>query len=230
MGILNSKRKEYQKISAEYEKKSMVDNNYYLLSSNYFKNILNNKDLDDKNLEFFYDLCKEWDDYGSIPLELGNSIEKVLNDERLYLGIHRTDSDAKIDKDSYLESELVDNIVKNGLKNNGDLSSGVVSVEAPDPNKTISPINNILDAVIYLKSQYKHSNIGVLLTLPKKFVNDELDIINNNESNIYNHTKDGFYIKPKFITGVIYQKDGNCAYFPKEYIKSKTSEKKVEVI
>lgn len=229
MSILKSKRKEYEKISKEYENKSMVENKFYLLSSSYFKNILNNKSLDDKTLEFFYDLCKEWDDYGSLDLNFGLELENLIEDKDYVIGVHRTDSYSYIDNDGEIHSKLISTIFDEGLKNFGDLSSGVDITEAPEPAKTVSPITDIMDAVIYLKSSYKNSDASVLVALPRDYVDNYLEFKGDYQNEIYNIKGKSYTIKPEYLVGVVYQKGGNCKVYTKEEVKSQ-NKGKVEVI
>lgn len=231
--MFKSKRKQYKKTIEEYEKKSVIENKYYLLSSDFFKDIVNNNELDDKNLEFFYDICKEWDDYGSIELEVGHMLESLIKNPDYRIGIHRTPSFSSIDAEGNLHSELANDIFENGLINNGDLSSGVVNTDVPEPSKTVSPINNIMDAVMYFKASYKQSNIGVLAAFPTKYVDKELNFNDNYAAEIYNTTDIGAYtqysIKPKYLIGVVYQDHGNCKFFTKDEVKQ-TNKGKLEVI
>ena len=55
---------------------------------------------------------------------------------------------------------MLQSIFANGLRNLGDMSSGVITDTYPDPKKTISSINDILTATILLKTSYKGSNGG----------------------------------------------------------------------
>lgn len=231
--MFKSKRKEYKKIAEEYEKKSIIDNKYYLLGSDSFKNIVNNKELNDKNLDFFYDICREWDDYGSIDLQVGNMLESLIQNPEYHIGIHRTPSFSSIDENGNLRSSLVYSIFEDGLINNGDLSSGVFNQSYPNPSKTISPIKNIMDAVMFFKSSYKQSNIGILAAFPKEYLNSDLDLEKNYEEEIYNIKDNGSYtdylIKPKYLIGVVYQENGNCSFFTKEEVMQ-TKKGKLEVI
>ena len=226
--MFKSKRKEYKKISQNYSKKSILENKYYLLGSNYFKDIINNTQLDDKNLEFFYDLCKEWDDYGSIELDFGLELESLVKDKTYILGVHKTLTDAIIDEDNMIHSTLINTILDEGIKNFGDLSSGVGVKEAPEPSKTISPITNIMDAVIYLKSSYKNSDVCFLVALPREYVDNDLEFAGNYQKEIYNIKDNEYTIKPEYIVGLVYQNNGNCTYYSKDSIKEKGNQ--IEVI
>lgn len=229
INFFQSKRKNYQRIAEEYSKKSTLDDNYYLLGSNYFMSIINNKELDDKNLDFFYDLCKEWDEVGSIPLKLGMSIESLINDERIVLGVHRTyDNSIYVDDEQTLNCGFVNNIFQEGLKNYGDLSSGIPSYDVPEPNKTITPITNILDAVICLKSSYKNSNASILIALPNEYVDNDLEIIGNHANKIYYINDNTYTIRPDYLLGLIYQKEGICTYYSKDKVLN--NNRKIEVI
>lgn len=226
--MFKSKRKEYKQIAEEYSKKSILDNNYYLLGSNFFKEIVNNPQLDDKNLEFFYDICKEWDDYGSIELNFGLELENLLQDKDYIMGVHRTNSDSYTDYDGEIRSRLVETIFDEGLKNFGDLSSGVNIKEPPEPAKTVSPVTNIMDAIIFLKSSYKSSDASILVALPRDYVDNELEFKGNYQKKIYD-IKDGNYtIKPEYLVGVVYQKEGNCKVYTKDEVK--TMKGKLEII
>lgn len=214
MSLMNSKRNEYKKILKEYEKKSKTDKQFYLLSSSIFKKVLNNKQLDDKDLDFYYDLCKEWDQGGNIPLELGNYIENSINNKKIVFGIYKFYTDVYIDHNDTIHSDIVNEIFYKGLDN----YSNNKNMSIPEPSKVISPVNNIIEAVRYIKSNTDKYNVAILVGLPSKYVDKSLCIKEDYEEEIYNITGSHNFIKPKYLLGLIYQKNGNCCYFIKEKV------------
>lgn len=206
-------REKFKEKIKEYEEKSKKDNNYYLFTSEAAKKMAYNPNVSDDSLSFFYDFYEEWDEYGSLPLSLGLFYEKAIKDDSIYLGIHRSDSIRD------MNDEILENIFNNGLINNGDLSSGAVHNSAVNPNKTLSPLNDIRTAVILSKTGRKHGDrVSVIAAIPSKYVNKDLNIINDSEEKIYNEINNIKYIKSEYMVGAIYHENGNCIFNSKEEI------------
>ena len=214
----------------KYEKMKVKENKYYLMCGDYAKKILLDKNINLEDEELLYDLFKEWDNYGSIPLELGKKIEILLNDQSICLGIHHISGMVNIDNSNPVQDKVLNSIFSKGLINNGgDVSLGVVEKNNIDPCKTISPITNILNAIILIKSTYKGSNGGVLVALPSNLVDKNLYLKENSNNKIYDNYDDINYIKPNFLIGYISQINGNCTFYSKNEFDnlSKKSDKTI---
>lgn len=199
-----------------YKAKSIEDNVYYLMGSKYADEVFSDSRITEDGRNYFRDLFEQWDDYGSIPLELGNNIERLLSDENIVLGIHRTGGIGAINKDNIVGSQMLHSIFNEGLKNMGHLSSGHISSSIPDPNKTVSMLRSIVHAVMSIKGQYKDSVGGVLVALPSSCVNGEGEIINNAYDRVYTVVDNTPAIMPEYLLGFVASDDGVCTYYPKE--------------
>lgn len=204
-----------QKNINEYQERSIAENKYFLLSSEYAKTVFE-KTKNLKNYIYFFELFKHWDDYGSISLEIGQYIEQIIEDKNLNIGIHRTGGLGLIDNNNLEENELLKNIFTIGLKNNGDLSSGIVSKTTIHPNKTISMLTNPLTAIILLKSSYKDSKGAIITCFPSQYVDKNSEIITEENNIYYRDSKGNLIIKPEYLIGYIANEDGICTYYPKE--------------
>lgn len=205
-----------------YKTKSIEENSCYLMASKYADEVFSDPRMTEDGLAYFRDLFQQWDDYGSIPLELGNYIEQLLDDSMVVLGIHRTGGMGSIDKADITGSQVLNSIFNEGLKNMGHLSSGHISSSVPDPNKTVSMLASMVHAVMSVKGQYKDSIGGVLVALPSSCVNKDGEIINNSYDTIYTTVDNTPAIKPEYLLGFVASDNGVCTYYPKEsFTKSK---------
>ena len=68
---MDNKRNEMINIINEYKNKSKEDGNYYLIASDNVNKLFLDKNRDIDSLYYIFELYKEWDDYGSIPYEVG---------------------------------------------------------------------------------------------------------------------------------------------------------------
>ena len=132
------------------------------------KNIYNIDDLD---------MYKDWDDIGSIPLEVGNYLQKIINSEDYVLFGHRT----AVFSEEELNSESLLDILNRGLVNNGHtLTNGTAKEELPELTETANMITNPLHMQIILKTHRtdsfgNNSTGSVLFVIPKEYINDEGD-------------------------------------------------------
>lgn len=207
-GIINRNtklEKEIEEHIKEYENKNL----YTIFSSKYIKELIK-KTKNHVNKSQIYKLIKEWDEELLVPQEIGKYLEDLLENDKLTIGIHRTE----------VNDTIIDNIITDGLKNNGDLSSGAIE-ENPDLNKTVSFPKNILNAMISLKSSYKNSTGGFLLAFPSDIVDENGEIKDNDYFKINENIKGTTYIKSEYVLGYIDTKYGVMNYFPKEELLDK---------
>lgn len=221
-GFLNRKKIKYiQDTIEEYKKRSVEEQKYFLLASESAQKNLN-KAKSFKSYEYLFNLYKEWDDYGSIPLEIGQYFESIINNPKYNIGIHRTGGFGTIKLDDVYNSNLLRKIFSEGLKNYGDASSGAHIDGLIQPKKTISMISSMLNAVILLKTHYKDSKGAIITVFPSEFVNLEGEIISD-KSDVYYLTEDKtLTIKPEYLVGFISENNGVCEFYPKESFISKT--------
>ncbi len=218
----NQKRKEFkaliEKISEEI-KNIKNDGQYHILNTNFAKKILqhciNNNNL--YGLNFYYQMYHTIDTIEPIiPLEVGKKMEQIINNPNYDIGIHRTGDYQNINEGNIYKATSINDILNNGLKNYGDLSSGAnTNKNKIPPYKTIKKIVSIEDIMLSIKSTYK-GNIGIILAFPKGMLNEEFEIIPGNETKIYNLNEDYPIIKPEYIIGLVIQDRGMCIYHSKE--------------
>ena len=214
ISIINRKDKLEKEIK-EHIKKHEEQGLYTIFNSNYAKKIIKQtKDYSSKNI--IYQTIKECDEKCAVPNEVGEHIESLLENNNITLGIHRTKINDNVQSDMKLNS-----ILKEGLKNYGDLSSGII-YDNPELSKTISFPNNILNTMILLKNSYKESTGGFLLVFPSAIVTKNGDLKEENYETIYQKINGTNYIKSEYILGYIDNKYGVINYYPKEeLIKTK---------
>ena len=164
-------------------------------------------------LEFFYDLYKGWDETGGdIPIELGDYLSQLIEDPNLLVGIHRSGAI------SYPENtEILDSICEKGLTNNGDISSGVYS-ERPEPDKTVSFVDAILNLVIMLKSSYKSSNGAILVAIPSEYMDENKCMKKEHFDDIYDTSNGSANIRSDYILGYLTSVDGEYRLISKEEV------------
>lgn len=185
---------------------------YSLFNSKVGKEIFS-KGLGYDSLEFFYDLYKEWDGTGgNIPIELGEYLEGLIEDSTILLGIHRSGAITYPNNPQMLES-----VFENGLTNNGDLSSGVYT-ERPEPDKTVSFVDQILNLTIMLKSSYKSSTGAVLVCIPAEYMDENKCMKPECFDDIYDTSSGLPNIRSEFIVGYLTSVDGKYKLVTKEEV------------
>ncbi len=199
----------------KYTQKGKEENRYYLLATTFIREKLLNSKATDEGKKYLFDLYKEWDDYGSIPLELGNYIESFINNNDIVFGIHRP-GNSIINNHDISNNDILCDIFTNGLRNYGDLSSGIISSEIISPSKTVSFCNSMLDAIIQIKTSYKGSSGSIVVALPNNLVEKDGTLISGKEKDVYNIIDNTLYIKPEYLLGYIAQDDGVCTFYPKD--------------
>lgn len=203
----------------QYRRRSKDEGLYFMLASDEMYRLFSDPSKDANKLYSLFEMYKDWDDYGSLPLEVGMLYEELLADKSHVVGIHRSDSIGQFG--DVQEDHILIDVFTNGLRNNGDLaSSGLYNSGYIDPSKTLTPCHNILNLVILSKTPRKQGDkASIIVSIPKQYVDESLDIVNNQGSNIYVVDSNGNRnIKPDFIVGCIYQDNGNCTFYVKDDI------------
>lgn len=217
-----------QEIIKEIEaakEKAKVATNFQLINSDYGETFLSKcakRSIEEKNsfhIDSAYQILNSWDNYGDMSEELGNWLEKLINKEDIQVGIHRTGGYGMIDPDDIYDSSLLYDIFDKGLYITGDIGSGVDHKgQIIPPNKNISPLNNILDGVMYAKNSYKHSTGGVITAIPSEYVTASYDLKKGAEQEIYTKVDNQWTLKPEYLVGFIAQDEGVCTFYSKEDI------------
>lgn len=169
------------------------------------------KDLPTKKTELI-ELYKDIDSRGNVPKELAYYIKSLLERDDIVVGIHHTSS--PLNTQDFLNCKILKSIFNDGLKNYGDLSSGVVQSNGkPNVSKTVAPIGKMLHAIHSITGRYKNSRGCILCAFPKEYVTEDLINKEGCESFLYNEE----YIKPEFLLGYIdLDEKHNCTWYPKE--------------
>lgn len=225
------KRKELKKIKEilkriqELEEKSKTATSFRLINTKFVKDSLakaTQNSIDNKNsfsIDYTYKIIKQWDEYGDMPQEVGDLLEELIQDENYVIGIHRTGGYGMIDVEDIYRSDMLHSIFSKGLYMTGDLSTGVDHQgQMLNPNKNISPLNNIIEAVMYCKSSYKDSTGGVITKIPKEYVTTSYSLKAEHGQDIYEKVDNQWTLKPKYLVGFVSQEKGVCKFYSKEEI------------
>jgi hypothetical protein len=161
-----------------------------------------------------------------IPLELGQFLEGLTYDDEYIIGIHKSNS---IISNNVFEDPILYQIMTQGLINNEAAMQGIITHGVLEPGRTVFNANDPIAMTRNLLSTYRDSNGSVILKLPKKYVNGQLDILNKeNASQIYDYDENGIsYIKPEFIIGYVQNVGNTFKYYSKEEIIENHKRKKL---
>lgn len=185
---------------------------YSLFNSKFAKEKTFSKSATIDGMEYFSDLFEEWDKVGGVvPQELGEYVESLLYSD-VRLGIHRS---PLLSFPDY--SETLQDVFKIGLYNNGDVSSGMYNAR-PEPDKTISFFDNMLNFMIMLKSSYKGSTGSLLVGIPKELFNDDGTMKKARFYDIYDIVNNIPTIKKEYILGYLCATNGKFALHTKEEV------------
>lgn len=239
--ILKKKKQEKEELAKiqkiieeiqEAKEKSKTSKSFQLINSDYGNNFLintMNRSIEEKNsfyVESIYQMLTSWDNYGDMSLELGKWLEQLISKEDIQIGIHRTGGYGMIDPNEVYNSSILYDIFDKGLYITGDISSGVDHKgEIIQPNKNISPLNNILEGIMYAKSSYKHSTGGIITSIPSEYVTESYSLKDGAEEKIYTKVDNQWTLKPEYLVGFIAQDKGVCTFYSKEDILTNYKEK-----
>lgn len=172
--------------------KKIDPNKYQLIKSPY---------LNKKNKTLFQ-LAKQYDEMGYMPLEVGRELEQLFLDDSYIVGIHRTGV-------SNVNDEYLKDIFNKGLINNMDCLQGghYMSENYLDIKKTVDlfydPI--VLNGALKTAGWYKESEGCVIVKVPKSY----LGMADGEVKPIY--YKDGISVKllSEYVYGYVpVDKDG----------------------
>ncbi len=185
---------------------------YTLLNSSYAKKVFTFENDNVDGMNIIFDILVGWDEFGDpIPSEIGEYLEEFIDGD-IKLGIHRSGAFS-------LEFPRILNcICEEGLVNLGHLSSGVVD-GLPQPNKTISFPETMLEVVMMIKSGYKGSKGALLVGIPKEYFSHR-DWVNEAFFDEIYDVRDNAYVKPEFVLGYLEPSDGKYSIFSREEILS----------
>ena len=210
------KIKEISKIKEILKKfKTLENDNYFdLLQTNYVKLLI--KKTTDKSInegksfyiQNLFNIIENWNSIRPIPIEIGSWLESLIENNDSYIGIHKTGGCGKID---IHDNVFLNNIFTHGLYITGDLSSGVISRQKYiQLTKNITPMFNILDLIIYIKSSYKNSTGSIIISIPNNYVDSNYRVIPGYEEKVYTYIDGQLTLKPEFIVGFITHDNNFC--------------------
>lgn len=210
---LGMTKRDIKKVINKYKRMSEKEEKYLVLATSWAEDVLLNI-TDDLEREMLFNMYKENDDRGFIPLKEGQFLEYLTTFASL--GIHYIKY--PLIKDDITNDAILKSIFTDGLKNMGDLSSGVKPTKDIEPSKTIYPINTPFDIVFRLKSQYKESNGAVLIAFKQGIVNENFDFIDSSNEEILNEIYDYDvvpHIRPIHLLNYVYIENGHCEFYEK---------------
>ena len=155
---------------------------------------------DSNNHQKFKESIDYWDKKVGITMskDLGETIEKYVDDPKYQFGIHRSN---RIDCDDPKNSPTVQEVMQNGIVVMGDAASGSIRNDG-SPSKSVDFCNNLMNAVRLIKGGRQGSNGAILVAIPKEFFDEDGYIIPDKVNVVYNHNKLGnSLINPNFIIG-----------------------------
>lgn len=154
-----------------------------------------------KARKYFEELYESWDETGAtIPYKLGVSLKAFVDDKSYWFGVHRSWS---INGEDFEDDPTLQAIMKEGLHNAGDASSGAI-YQNPSVAKTVSKCNNMLHVAMFLKGSYKHSNGAVLVAIPSEYLDDDGNVKEGMYDKVYYTSKHGIsVIRPEHLMGFV---------------------------
>ena len=177
------------------------NNKYTLLESSLMDDAIKDALTKDKKkaytiVKLYFDTLISAQGNLNIPYELGETLDKVLNDKNVDVLIHRTNLFLNED----YSSEALSSIMRDGLANYGHVSvlgGGTVNTDYPSLRLITTEMTGLSGYVNLLGSWHNNDSI-IILKVPKGSF-EEMD----NPEEIYNYTDGKYYIKPEYIVGNI---------------------------
>ena len=164
---------------------------------------------------YMFNAIKGWNDSSNINRDAGEYLNNLMKEKQGVLGIRRTNIGGFEYINGIPTNGELQNIMNNGVINNGHLSSGVVS-DNPEINLALSPFYSI-DGIIFLVSSYKNNNCIILFQFPEEVVDKDL-LFKIDPSDFY--TSGDNCISPEYILGVLVKEENRITFYDKDQIIS----------
>ena len=164
---------------------------------------------------YMFNAIRGWNDSSNINRETGEYLNNLMKEKQGVLGIRRTNTGGFEYINGIPTNGELQDIMNNGVINNGHLSSGVVS-DNPDLNLALSPFYSI-DGIIFLVSSYKDNNSIILFQFPEEVVDKDL-LFKIDPSDFY--TSGDNCISPEYILGVLVKEENRITFYDKDQIMS----------
>ncbi len=214
MNILERRKVRLLKQKIELCKKNMHNKGKFSLFNTKFAKEYLSKDLDYEALKWIYDVITGWEEYNNIPYNVGESLDK-LTEENIVM-IHRTKLDLDKNKEGLEYNSKLLNIMSDGLINYGHANAvggGAYSNEPPSLTLTMTPLEG-LTGYINLVSSYKENDIVIFAAFPKELLDKDGQIIDMSRySDIYDLSEYPPKIKKEYMLGALLKKDNGLDEF-----------------
>lgn len=177
-----------------------------------------NKATNYKGMKYAFDLIDSYTGKYNLPYNFGISLEDFINRDDLVVCIHRTNMGLDADKPGIPKSDVLESIMKDGLRNFGHSNATggtAISDKLPDLTLTTTSINN-LGGYINLITNYHENDTTVIMGFPTTLVNKSGNIIDGKGQEIYNTDSGTPTIKPEYIMGALLKKNNG---FDEFYLK-----------
>lgn len=214
MNIFERRKVRLLKQKIELSKKDMHNKGKFsLFDANFVKEHLA-KDLDYEAIKWIYDVITGWDKHNNIPYNVGESLDKIA--EENIVMIHRTKLDLDKNKEGLEYSSKLHNIMNEGLINFGHANAvggGAYSKEPPSLTLTMTPLSG-LPGYINLVSSYKENDTVIFAAFPKNLLDKDGQIIDiSRYSDIYDLSEYPPRVKKEYMMGALLKKDNGLDEF-----------------
>ena len=209
----------YKKIIEAKRKQCDLEGRYCMFDNPYASRLVQKpKGGLDEHFEDRFEIVSDITDNCRLSKDTGEYIERLISEEDKTLLIHRT---------LLYDDNQVNNILTEGLFNNGHAFVGGGRMETPSPTLTTTPVSS-LGGFINLFSNYKDNNYVFLLQVPKEYINEDGNFVDLDSSPYYVYDMSGTIprFKPEYVIGIIKKNDnGLDRYYSKEEILNKSLKK-----
>lgn len=200
------KKESIREAIERYKKLEKEDSNYYLLAHKLGEVVLRTKNEQDRKTLF--NLVKKWDESIKIPLNIGELIEKNIDDDKNIFGFFPI---FDVLPDPVTDEYLIQ------LFNYGYLTKFYLSLPGD-----FMFMDDILKAFIFIKSRYKGVKGFALFSFPKQFFSTDGEVREECVNDLYTIVNGSYIIKNKFFLGYIdFVKDNSYYYDNKLFILDK---------
>lgn len=225
INFLKNKKKELLLKKIELLKESAREKGRFSMFNFNIVSSLNLNKMDYANLNYFYNLIKNYDDQCNIPYDIGAFLDRIAQDYTIM--IHRTKINQNEEETGLHYNVILKDIMNDGLKNNGHIMSSGGKEQKPLLTLTLTPLTG-LAGYINLVTPYKSNDVVVIAAFPKNLVDENGNIVNKDDySKIYDESEITPKIRPEYIIGALLKKkNGLDEYYSREEILDKLRDEK----
>ena len=182
----------------EIIKKKNAEGKYSLFSTDMAMKYMNSDSID-----IMFDIVNDWDQKCNIPIELGETLNKISSDERNLVAFSRVYfGELNFDEPLVQSEEIVDTATR-GLKNNGHINSSGMNQRLNSPSDALTSLVG-LEGWIQLVGPYKGNNAVILYSFPSEFIDKECHFKDDRfASEVYDFDGNITRFKPEYMIGMI---------------------------